>query len=677
MPEVSMEESSFEKISKSKAANNKPPQASSQQGGGGDQNKRERRGRFPGGNRSFLKRAKRFEKQGKFGRGHEVDSETYGYFVRILDVLRQNEFETDEEREAFAENSLSQTEGTEVQLSSNQLVSRVIENILPLASEKSIFRICQAFTPSLRVVVCDPYASHVLEKLLEVTSSDKWIGSDDLTTWFQNTAKYVLNNFEDFTFDTYGSFVMKKALECLSGFLPPPDPREATVFGKNKKIQEALYGKRKTNPKRESMLKDFASRFAAWPQFNDLIQQPITSRLLQNVIETVNRTEGSDEMVKQLIVRVVSVVPETLEVQSVEHRLLEVCLSVATPKRYKIIFDKFYKGRLANYAVGQCLTLQNIISSAPNEETFFTVFDELSESFTMLINGGKAGVIKALTDQCLKFNDKQKELWNLLKSNINTDTDNSNLVMAIITMKEVNDDENSEQLQMNPKFSSSYFGTIIVEHLLDFEKPSGVLKSFNELEISQLKTLAFDPKASFVITKIFKSENVPQKQKIKLLHKMKEIFVELANTKFGSRILDSIWEWSDMSQKVTVAEVLGERLPSLSANRYGKFLVENWGLYAFKKDRKEWTEHMNSKNKRKTAALAIAAEFGLDIGTTPSNNETSEIKKDKKKKKRKLDQDDEETVESEPIVEATVEEETTESEIPKKKKKKKKSKELE
>ncbi|CAL8118559.1 unnamed protein product [Orchesella dallaii] len=469
MPEVSMAESSFETLSKGK-------------GKGRDINKaalpyhhdaHKGKGK-PGGKRSFLKRAKRFEKQGRFGKGHEVDSETYGYFVRILDLLRQNEFETDEEREAFAENSLSQTEGTEVQLSSNQLVSRVIENILPLASEESIFRICKAFTPSLRVVVCDPYASHVLEKLLEVTSSDKWLESDDLTTWFQNTAKYVLNNFEDFTFDTYGSFVMKKVLECLSGYLKPPDPREASIFGKNNKIQETLYGKRKANSKRELMLKDFAARFAAWPQFNDLIQQPITSRLLQNVIETVNRTEGSEDFVKKLILRVTTVASETLEVQSVEHRVLEVCLSVASSKQYGIIFEKFYKGRLVNYIVGQCLTLQNIISSAPDEENFVAVFDEITQSFATLINGGRAGVIKALTDQCIKFTSKQKDLWNLLKSNINTESDNSNLVMTVITMKEVSEDENAEQLQMNPKFSSSYFGTIIVEHLLEFEKPSGV-----------------------------------------------------------------------------------------------------------------------------------------------------------------------------------------------------------
>lgn len=52
----------------------------------------------PGGKRSFLERAKRFGKQGRLGRGADVDIETYTYFVRILELLRKDEFEEDDER---------------------------------------------------------------------------------------------------------------------------------------------------------------------------------------------------------------------------------------------------------------------------------------------------------------------------------------------------------------------------------------------------------------------------------------------------------------------------------------------------------------------------------------------------------------------------------------------------
>lgn len=261
-------------------------------------------------------------------------------------------------------------EEKEVHFSSNQLVSRVIENMLPLANEDKINSFCVAFTPSLRVVVSDPYASHVLEKLLELTSSDKWRGSDKLTAWFEKTSMFVLNNFEDFTFDIYGSFVTKKVLECLSGHLDPPS--EQDIFGrkesKSRIIHMELYGDRTRNPKWQKILQDFAKRFAAWPQFNDLLLKVETSRLLQNVIQTVNRTEKSQDAVKQLTSRLLTTLPATLEADDAVHRTIEVALSVADEKTYATIFNKYYKGNLVQYIHGPCHTLQKLISTSPNEK---------------------------------------------------------------------------------------------------------------------------------------------------------------------------------------------------------------------------------------------------------------------------------------------------------------------
>lgn len=272
--------------------------------------------------------------------------------------------------DALVENSLIMAEGSEVALSSNQLVSRVIENILPLATEDRIDSFGQAFTPSLRVIVADPYASHVLEKLLELTSSDKWRTSEKLTSWFEKTAKFVLNNFEDFTFDKYGSFVTKKVLECLAGHVERPNEDEifSSKGGKGNILRSEVFGTRMRNPKWETTLQEFAKRFAAWPQFNDLGQRPETSRLLQNVIQTVKRTEKSEAIVKDLIVRVLAIVPEAVQPDDGAHRIMEVALAAADVKTYGIIYDKFYKGKLSQYVIGPCFTLQKIISEAPNEK---------------------------------------------------------------------------------------------------------------------------------------------------------------------------------------------------------------------------------------------------------------------------------------------------------------------
>ena len=63
--------------------------------GGNSDKKRKRKS---GKNSRFLQKAKKFGKQGKLGHGHEVDTDTYNYFLRVLELFNKNEFETDEER---------------------------------------------------------------------------------------------------------------------------------------------------------------------------------------------------------------------------------------------------------------------------------------------------------------------------------------------------------------------------------------------------------------------------------------------------------------------------------------------------------------------------------------------------------------------------------------------------
>jgi hypothetical protein len=46
----------------------------------------------------FMQRAKKFAKQGKLGKGFDIDTETYNYFLSVLDLSRKNEFENEDEK---------------------------------------------------------------------------------------------------------------------------------------------------------------------------------------------------------------------------------------------------------------------------------------------------------------------------------------------------------------------------------------------------------------------------------------------------------------------------------------------------------------------------------------------------------------------------------------------------
>ena len=48
--------------------------------------------------KSFLQKAKNYGKKGKFGRGSHLNEDIYQYFIRVLGLLRENSFGSDEEK---------------------------------------------------------------------------------------------------------------------------------------------------------------------------------------------------------------------------------------------------------------------------------------------------------------------------------------------------------------------------------------------------------------------------------------------------------------------------------------------------------------------------------------------------------------------------------------------------
>ena len=80
-----------------------------------DQRKRKKK-------KSFLQKQRKFGKSGRFGRGREIDRETYDYFVRVLEQLNQG-FELDKDaQEIFVANVFETTLNEESTLCGNQLV---------------------------------------------------------------------------------------------------------------------------------------------------------------------------------------------------------------------------------------------------------------------------------------------------------------------------------------------------------------------------------------------------------------------------------------------------------------------------------------------------------------------------------------------------------------------------
>jgi len=180
--------------------------------------------------RSFVQRAKKFGKSGRFGKGSEIDQDTYDYFLRILEQIPsvlsgkseegQSKEEIEEDRTLFVDNVFATTETQESSYCGNQLVSRVLEKLLPFASDDVIRRFMTSLADDLRRVATDPFASHILQLLLNMATFQPIFGESDLDwrrTWVLRVSKFLINNMDDFMIDPYACHLLRTAFQCLAG----------------------------------------------------------------------------------------------------------------------------------------------------------------------------------------------------------------------------------------------------------------------------------------------------------------------------------------------------------------------------------------------------------------------------------------------------------------------------
>jgi len=610
--------------------------------GGGGKNRKRKSG--------FFAKAKKFGRQGKLGRGFEVDQDTYSYFLQVLEFCHKNEFENDEDRDTLVDNAMIQTENEEINLSSNQLTSRVVETLVLLTKKpEDLLRFTTIFTPSLRTICTDPYASHVLEKLLEVIS-EKWIQNKKLTKWFRSTCKFVLNNFEEFVFDNYANHVMRKACQCLSGsvelFSSKVQRNNASnnrismpsleKFNKEKVVKVEDSAKvAKSRKKNIRVLKNFASQFFAWPQFFDLFHNETTSGFVQCLILTTKVVDSG--AANDGITKVVTAIDGDLNLDSKIHlHTIEVCLSISNENEetFSLIYEKYFKGKLSMLSLHRQghYSVESLCRFTPTKEIFQEIFTDLENHFSEIYKSGYLSVFSALAEGCKRLGTKQ-----------------SNFVIKISDLLEVESTEEGQKQSKNNfaevlwrfgkkpvlddsgniVFRTELHGSLVLQHLLEFHKPFKVVSSLLELNASKLSKLAQDPKGSHVIDSFFKSPTVGDKSKENFLNKIKDHLVPMACDKFGARVLDNLWPLSTIKNKALIATALSPRESQLNANSYGKFLSQKCALHLFKRDSKEWNEIIGKgKKKKQDFAELILNEFGGEtVATVPS------------KKKAKLETD--------------------------------------
>ena len=142
-------------------------------------------------------------------------------------------------------------------------------------------------------------------------------------------------------------------------------------------------------------------------------------------------------------------------------------------------------------------------------------------------------------------------------------------------------------------------GSLMLQYIFGFDDPYKVTKSLLSLEPKEIINIGNDKSGSHVIETFLQSQTVGPKHKALLIDKLRGSYVDLANDRFGSRIVDHILATVDIKLKASIMDELVEKESHLNTTRNGYYLAKKSGLYHYKNRNDEWREEERLRTKRR------------------------------------------------------------------------------
>ncbi|XP_017469071.1 PREDICTED: uncharacterized protein LOC108361051 [Rhagoletis zephyria] len=643
-------------------------------------------------NSRFLRNAKGFAKQGIYGRGTHIDDDQYNYFINILDAMKTG-FEDLEEKVNMANNVFDQTNDQEIHLASNQIVCKVLESLIGFVDAENLERFFSVFAENFRPICSDRFASHVLQKMVEIAflralGKDKLKnpadGDDDAngisytpvakraktevtaineelynleadfnsehrlrcSQFVERVSKFLLNNLEDFVWDSCANHIMRTSILSLAGVHVAKVAFEkgGADMAKNRKLY--------TVPDEwVDVLKEFPQRLEMWPQFPDFPYQEHSSALIGVICIALRATdkqllkhfgkkilmnaflkvEQSEEEKKKKIeilddedeksaennsdtiaeeeanekreepINKIQL-PKVFEYQSAVI-LLETLLTVAGPKLFTQLYAMLFTGRLALLAKEPLtnFAVQKLLQNIKEKDDFENVFSELVNDVEELLKIGHTGVVEALTAACLRVGAKQAQCIVSLQTALHTPASDKVKVKCffhcMIKLKpyEVAQADNSGFVHLH--------GSLIVQHILRFNKPIFLVNCILETPPEQLVSIFNTPNGSHIVDAFLQSKYIGEKSREKFIRNLEGFYVDLATTKFGSRVIESCFAVAQESQKSRIVKELADKVNMLKGSPFGRLLYNKFRVETYRLSATQWKASLHANKEQKVDKL--------------------------------------------------------------------------
>ncbi|XP_072524435.1 nucleolar protein 9 [Salminus brasiliensis] len=582
--------------------------------------------------------------QGKGGRGDgegnekrkRLDAMSVGYFRRVYERLNE-EFPDDEERALFVENVLSEVKGKADLVATDRMGSVALQKLLSLAAPAQVGEVLAELGgetgSEFKAVSCERCGGHVVESALrqmvrwkedtkseEKSSSKTKEGEESdegnrgmLETQVLSLCRVVRESILEFIKDSHGTHVVRTLIHVLAGcsIQDQSDTRPA----KNQK---------KTEPE----LTDFEVPVSFWWELkylsdslmenvNVCATNPAASAVLQILLTICHRKRPI--LGKKLNKGIMGYLTSLSSAPGVSPLLVfmkdQACsrlIQTVFQTSHKVLLRDIYKNHLRNQLMPLALhqfanyPVQTLTAASAKYKVFLKVFDELVEGFEAILAAGHMGIIVQLAESCVHREERQaKMLQNLLQAfhcnqPVTRYVSCLPLFLSLLTYEvfySLGPAEGDAAPQLQRPLSVCYHGSRLVQALASFKDRTVLMNSLHSLSPADLLTLGTDQTGSHALQALITSSS--DKGKGKILRKLEGLYAQLACSRYGSRLLEAVWNSSTISQKQSIAEQL---VPSETQLRSDQFARHVWGkcsLTNFQKRRAAWLEIQTGESKKR------------------------------------------------------------------------------
>ncbi|XP_044128677.1 nucleolar protein 9 [Bufo gargarizans] len=554
-----------------------------------------------------------------------LDPKSVGYFRRVGETLQQD-FETEDDRALFVRNVFNEVKGNELALATDMSGSIVLQKLLSVAASSQLCQVLEVLSKSWQLVCWHRSGAHVIQTALlqyerlqsqnatEEEEEDDGDPCSSLEDLILSLCLEVKDNFLPYNQDTHGSFIVRTLLQVLSGTILNQETSKKGGQG------SAVMSEFEVPPSFLQQLQEISSLFRG--PIGVFATHKLASLGMQTALKVLHRKSPStctalcDDVISFLSSRNVSGDGSALLVflkDETSSRLLEKIIEVSEKKQLRRLFNAHFQGQLqalsahpiANYAV------QRLIRAIQTKKLFSRLFEELSPAMEDVLAKGHMGIITTMVETCKRLESHQKEFVTHLMEAFHCASPASRrvtcvpLLLTLLTYEtyyKIEEEEEPSEHKDNPDIklqSINYHGSILLQHLLHFEDPTIVLHSLAGMTEADLHTVACSQAGSHIFDALLSSTTITEKQRKKVLRKLRGHCMELACNKYGSRVLDRVWNASSMGVKEEIAQKLVERLRELQNDPIGHHIVRNFALTHFVKRRKDWQEHQQAENKKR------------------------------------------------------------------------------